>query len=202
MWKGWSPEYDKVWYPPENFNHAEHTVQRYQRRYTGKPGVDTRHDQQIVLTPPPIIKQRRNSLRLESDAQRVARNTTPSSPEYLGSPKRQVAHASMNWTDGMDDRSQIHQGEKQGSGWAPQFTRRLREPSVAHDDDWRQEKEANPVVDWAPPEPLWRRAPRAHHEITSWEDCFNDNCNDHRWEKVDACYYPRQVGEKGALSKK
>jgi len=35
----------------------------------------------------------------------------------------------------------------------------------------------------------------------SWEHCFNDNCNEHRWEKVDARYYPRQVGEKGELSK-
>ena len=26
-WKGYSPAHDKVWYPPENFNHAEHTVQ-------------------------------------------------------------------------------------------------------------------------------------------------------------------------------
>ena len=30
---------------------------------------------------------------------------------------------------------------------------------------------------------------------------FNDNCNDHRWEKVDAGYYPRQVAENGELSK-
>jgi len=26
-------------------------------------------------------------------------------------------------------------------------------------------------------------------------------CNDHRWEKVDAGYYPRQVGERGTLCK-
>jgi len=61
--------------------------------------------------------------------------------------------------------------------------------------------EANPGEDWAPPQPCRRRAPRAHHEITSWEHCFNDNCNDHQWEKVDAGYYPRQVREKGTLSK-
>jgi len=47
--KGYSPEHDKVWYPAENVNHAEHRVQRFQRRYAGKPGVDTRYDQQIVL---------------------------------------------------------------------------------------------------------------------------------------------------------
>jgi len=46
-----------------------------------------------------------------------------------------------------------------------------------------------------------RRARRAHHAITSWEHCCNDKCNDPRWEKVDAGYYPRQLGEKGKLSK-
>jgi len=48
-WKGYSPECDKVWYPAENFNNAEHTVQRFHQRYPRKPGVDRRHDQQIVL---------------------------------------------------------------------------------------------------------------------------------------------------------
>jgi len=61
--------------------------------------------------------------------------------------------------------------------------------------------EANPGEDWAPQQPRRRRARWAHHEITSWEHCFNDNCNEHRWEKVDAGYYPRQVGAKGELSK-
>jgi len=44
----------------------------------------------------------------------------------------------MNWTDYTDDGYQIHPGEKQGSGRYPQFTRKLRKPSVAHDHDWRQ----------------------------------------------------------------
>jgi len=53
-WKGYSPEHDKVWYPAENLNNAEHTVQRFHQRYPRMPGVDTRHDQQIVLcTSPP-----------------------------------------------------------------------------------------------------------------------------------------------------
>jgi len=34
----------------------------------------------------------------------------------------------------------------------------------------------------------------------SWQHCFNDNCKEQRWEKVDAGYYSRQVGEKGTLS--
>jgi len=52
-WKGYSPEHDKVWYPAENFNNAEHTVQRFHRRYPRKPGVDTLHDQPIVLRTSP-----------------------------------------------------------------------------------------------------------------------------------------------------
>jgi len=61
--------------------------------------------------------------------------------------------------------------------------------------------EANLGENWAPQQPRRRRARRAHHEITSREHFFNDNCNEHRWEKLDAGYYPRQVGEKGELSK-
>jgi len=62
--------------------------------------------------------------------------------------------------------------------------------------------EANPGEDWDPrQQPRQPRARRAHGELTSWEHCFNDNCKEHRWEKVDAGYYPRRVGEKGELSK-
>ena len=108
----------------------------------------------------------------------------------------------MNWTNCTDDGCHIHFSEKGGSGWYPQFTRRSRKPSVAHDHDWRQEMEANPGEDWAPQQqPRQRKARRAHGDLTSWEHCFNDNCKEHRWEKVDAGYYPRQVGEKGPLSK-
>jgi len=35
----------------------------------------------------------------------------------------------------------------------------------------------------------------------SGEHCFNDNCKEHRWEKVDAGYDAGQVGEKVTLSK-
>jgi len=151
--------------------------------------------------PPPIVNQERRSHTPEDVTQHVARNATPTSPEYSGSPRRQVGHAFMSWTDCHNDDCPIHLCEKQGSGWYPQFTRRSKQPSVAHDHDWRQEMEANPGEDWAPQQPRQRRARRALHEITSWEHCFNDKCNDHRWEKVDAGYYPRQVGEKGTLSK-
>jgi len=52
-WKGYSPEHDKVWYPAENFNNAEQAVQRFHRRYPENPGMDTRHDQQVVLCTAP-----------------------------------------------------------------------------------------------------------------------------------------------------
>ena len=153
--------------------------------------------------PPPVVKQERHSQTPDSDPhwQLVARNTTPTSPDYSGSPKREVAHASMSWTDCVDDGCQIHLSEKQGSHWYPQFTRRSRQPSVAHDHDWRKGMEANPGEDWAPQQPPERRARRAHGDITSREYYFNNNCNKQRCDKVDAGYYPRRVGERGTLSK-
>jgi len=61
--------------------------------------------------------------------------------------------------------------------------------------------ETNPGEDWAPQQqPRQRKARRAHGDLTSWEHCFNDNCKEDPWEKVDAGFYPRQVGEKGELS--
>jgi len=60
--------------------------------------------------------------------------------------------------------------------------------------------EANPGEDWAPQQPPERRATRAHRDLVNLEHCFNDNWKEDRWEKVDAGYYPRQVGEKGTLS--
>ena len=107
----------------------------------------------------------------------------------------------MSWTDCVDDGCQIHLSEKPGSGLYPQFTRRFREPSVAHNHDWRQEMEANSGEAWASQQPRQQRAGRAYHEIMSWEHCFNNKYNDDCWEKVEAGYYPRQVGEKGTLSK-
>jgi len=61
--------------------------------------------------------------------------------------------------------------------------------------------EANPGEDLVPQQPRRRQARKAHHEITSWELGLNDICNEDRWERVDAGWYPRQVGEKGELSK-
>ena len=66
----------------------------------------------------------------------------------------------------------------EGSGWYPQFTRRSTQPSVAHDHHCQQEMKANPGGDWAPQQPQHRRARRALKDITNWENCFNDRCND------------------------
>ena len=52
-WKGYSPEHDKVWYLAENLNNAEHAIEQFHWRYPRKPGMDTRHDQQIVLRTSP-----------------------------------------------------------------------------------------------------------------------------------------------------
>ena len=38
--------------------------------------------------------------------------------------------------------------------------------------------------------------------MVKWQHCSRDNCSVHRWEKVDAGYYPRIVGDNGALSKR
>jgi len=71
MWKGYSPEHDKVWYPPENFNHAEHAIQRFHRRYPGRPAMVTHHDGKIVLRTSPR-RQSRTTLTYP-DGQRPAR---------------------------------------------------------------------------------------------------------------------------------
>ena len=125
--------------------------------------------------PPLVVKQERHSRTPGSDSKGVPRNATCTSSEYSCLPKRVVAHASMHWTDCTHDECQIQLCEKHGSGWDPEFTTRLRKPSVAHDHDWRQEMEPNPGEDWDPQQPPRRRARRAHYEITRWEHCFNDN---------------------------
>jgi len=61
--------------------------------------------------------------------------------------------------------------------------------------------EANLGEDCASRQCRQRRARRAYGVLTSWAHCFNDKCNEDRWEKVDAGYCHRQVGEKGILSK-
>jgi len=52
-WRDYLPEHDKVWYPAENFNNAEHKVQQFHRHYPRKRGMDTCHDQQVVVRTSP-----------------------------------------------------------------------------------------------------------------------------------------------------
>jgi len=66
----------------------------------------------LSSAPPPVVKQEQRSHRPASDAEHIARNASPTSPNYSGSPRREVAHASINWTDCTDDGCQIHLGEK------------------------------------------------------------------------------------------
>jgi len=73
----------------------------------------------------------------------------------------------MSWTDCVDEGCRIQMSEKQGSGLYPQFTRRSRQLSVAHDHDWQQEMEGNPGEDSAPQQQTRQpRARKAHVELT------------------------------------
>jgi len=87
-WRGYSPEHDKVWYPAENFNNAEHGIQRFHQRYPGKPGMDTCHDQQIVLRTSPR-RQARTTL-AHTRKRRPARRQQPHphQPRILGLTKK------------------------------------------------------------------------------------------------------------------
>jgi len=90
-WKGYSLEDDKVWYPAENFNNAEHAVQRFQRRYPRKPGVDTRQDQQIVLRTSPR-RQARTTLGHPRERRPADRSQRyHHQPRILGLPKARGA---------------------------------------------------------------------------------------------------------------
>ena len=70
--------------------------------------------------------------------------------------------------------------------------------------EWETSYDAEPGSDWAtpPPPPVARKERRPHKELVKWQHCFRDNCSVHCWEKVDAGYYPRIVGEDGTLSKR
>jgi len=87
-WKGYLPEHDKVWYRAENFNNAEHTVQRFHQHYPRKPGVDTRHAQQIVLRTSPH-RQTRTTLVLPRKRRPACRpHRYPHYPRLLGLTKK------------------------------------------------------------------------------------------------------------------
>ena len=99
-WKGYSPEHDKVLYPAKNLNNAEHTVQQFHRRYPRKPGVDTHHDQQIVLRSS-THHQTRTTLTYTRQ-QRAGRRPQcyPHEPRILGLPKKRGG-APLHELDGL-----------------------------------------------------------------------------------------------------
>ena len=79
------------------------------------------------------------------------------------------------------------------------MSKKGREP--ARDMEWETSYDAEPGSDWAAPAPA-KKERRAHKDLVKWQQCFRDNCSVHRWEKVDAGYYPRIVGKDGVLSKR
>ena len=70
--------------------------------------------------------------------------------------------------------------------------------------EWETSYDAEPGSVWAtpPPPPAARKEKRPHKDLVKWQHYFRDNCSVHGWEKVDAGYYPRIVGDNGALSKR
>ena len=67
--------------------------------------------------------------------------------------------------------------------------------------EWETAYDAEPRSDWAPPQPA-KKERRPYKDLVKWQHCFRDNCSIHRWEKVDAGYYPRIVGKDGVFSKR
>ena len=67
--------------------------------------------------------------------------------------------------------------------------------------EWETAYDAEPGSDWASPPPA-KKERRPHKDLVKWQHCFKGNCSVHRWEKVDAGYYPRIVGSDGVLSKR
>ena len=114
--------------------------------------------------------------------------------------RKAVIHPGLSWTACYDDQCPVHLSEKQGEGWfPPKPSKKGKEP--ARDMEWETAYDAEPGSDWAPPAPA-KKERRAHKDLVKWQHCFRDNCSVHRWEKVDAGYYPRIVGKDGVLSKR
>ena len=154
-------------------------------------------------TPPPATVQDG-----WNDDRFLPHNTTPTSPTYSGPvetkeqrrAKKAALHPGLSWTACYDDQCLVHLDAKQRHDW---FTKKLskkgKEP--ARDMEWETVYDAEPGSDWAPPAPA-KKERWAHKDLVKWQHCFSDNCSVHRWEKVDAGYYPRIVGKDGVLSKR
>ena len=67
--------------------------------------------------------------------------------------------------------------------------------------EWVTAYDAEPGSDWAPPQPA-KKERRPHKELVKWQHCVRDNYCVHRWEKVNARYYPQIVAKDRVLSKR
>ena len=69
--------------------------------------------------------------------------------------------------------------------------------------EWEISYDTEPGSDCAtpPPPPAAWKERRTHKDLIKWQHYFRDNCSVHRWEKVDAGYYPQSVGDDGAQTK-
>ena len=117
--------------------------------------------------------------------------------------KKTVLNPALNWASCYDNECPIHLSEKQEENWF------LRKPSkkrkeLARDMERETSYDAQPESDWhsPPPTPAARKERTPYKEMVKWQHCFRDNCSVHRWEKVDAGYYPWIVGDARALSKR
>ena len=117
--------------------------------------------------------------------------------------KKAALHPALNWESCYDDECPVHLSEKQGGNWFPRKRRKKRK-ELARDMEWETSYDAEPESDWhtPPPPQAARKERRPHKDLVKWQHCFRDNCSVHRWEKVDAGYYPWIVGEDGTLSKR
>ena len=154
-------------------------------------------------TPPPAITQDG-----WNDDRFPPQNATPTSPTYLGPVEtkeqrratKAVLHPGLSWTACYDDHCPVHLDAKQRHDWFPKkLSKKGKEPG--RDMEWETTYDAEPGSEWAPPAPA-KKERRAHKDLVKWQHCFRDNCSVHRWEKVDAVYYPRRVGKDGVLSKR
>ena len=113
--------------------------------------------------------------------------------------KKAALHPGLSWTACYDDPCPLHLDAKQRHDWFPKKPSKKGKEPVG-EIEWETAYDAEPGIDWAPPAPA-KKERRAHKDLVKWQHCIRDNCSVHRWEKVDAGYYPGIVGKDGVLSK-
>ena len=114
-----------------------------------------------------------------------------------------MLHPALNWAPCYDDECPLHLREKQGENSFPRKPSKKRK-ELARDLEWETSYDAESGSHWHTPPPLQvaRKERRPHKDLVKWQHCFRDNCSVHRWQKVEAGYYPWIVGDDGTLSKR